>query len=202
MTRILQEKGLARALADTPTNESASDSTTAEPVNNQAFTIISLNIRDSQIPHIQSPGNANEAWEALAKIQQDISSKGRTVLMQRLWSLQPQEGQNMSVHLNSFEQVSTQVANLSPNRIGMPDAALVSMVSLSLLESYEPLIIAIQSPSETLTFDLLVGLLLHEATRRQAARLSTTDKNRQALAALAARAAYHSPGYVGHGNNG
>ena len=202
MARIVQEKGLARALADTPTDESASDSTTAEPVNNQAFTIIFLNIRDSQIRHIQSPGNAKEASEALAKVQQDIGSKGRTVLMQQLWSLQLKEGQNMSVHLNSFEEVSTQVANLSPNRIGIPDGALVSMVSLSLLESYQPLIIAIQSRSETLTFDLLVGLLLHEATQRQAARLSTTDKNRQAVAALAARAGYHSPGYAGHGNNG
>jgi len=61
---------------------------------------------------------------------------------------------------------------------------------------------AIQSRSETLTFDLLVGLLLPEATRRQAARLSTTDKNTQPLAALAARAGYCLPGYAGHGNNG
>jgi len=42
----------------------------------------------------------------------------------------------MSVHLNSFEEVSTQVANLSPNGIGIPDGALVCMVSLSLPESY------------------------------------------------------------------
>jgi len=108
----------------------------------------------------------------------------------------------MSVHLNSFEEVSTQVANLSPNGIGIPDGALVSMVSLSLPESYEPLIMAIQSRSERLTFDLLVGLLLPEATRRQAARLSTTNKNTQPLAALAARAGYCLPGYAGHGNNG
>ena len=42
------------------------------------------------------------------------------------------------------------------------------MLSLSLPDSYEPLIMALQSRSEILTFDFMAGRLLQESTRRQA----------------------------------
>jgi len=74
--RILKEKGLARALEASTNDDSASDQAAMERMNDQAFTIISLNIRDSQIPHIQSARNAKDAWEALAKVHQGIGSNG------------------------------------------------------------------------------------------------------------------------------
>lgn len=43
------------------------------------------------------------------------------------------------------------------------------MLSLSLPDSYEPLIMALQSRSEVLTSDFMAGHLLQESTRRQAA---------------------------------
>ena len=130
--RILKEKGLARALENAGDNADgdAADLAARERVNDQAFTIISLNIRDSQIPHIQAARNAKEAWEALAKVHQGIGSNGRMILMQKMWSLHLKEGQDMSAHVNSFKELSTQVANLSPDGIGIPDSDLVSMLSL------------------------------------------------------------------------
>lgn len=111
--RILKEKGLARALEEDTTDDSnTSSSASTERMNDQAFTIICLNIRDSQIPHIQAAQNAKQAWEALAKVHQGIGSNGRMVLMQKLWSLHLQEGQDMSAHLNSYKELATQVANL------------------------------------------------------------------------------------------
>jgi len=61
---ILKEKGLARALENAGDNADgdAADLGAREWVNDQAFTIISLNIRDSQIPHIQAARNAKVAW--------------------------------------------------------------------------------------------------------------------------------------------
>lgn len=198
--RILKEKGLASALEDDPADESETASTTTERVNDQAFTIISLNIRDSQIPHIQSASNAKEAWDSLAKVHQGIGSNGRMVLMQRLWSLHLKEGQDMSAHLNSFKELSTQVANLSSDGIGIPDSDLVSMLSLSLPQSYEPLIMAVQSRADMITFDFLSGRLLQEATRRQAASSSTQEPNQQPLSAMAAGSGFGSRGYMGRGN--
>ena len=74
------------------------------------------------------------------------------ILMQRLWSLHLKEGQDMAAHLNSFKELATQVANLSSDGIGISDTDLVSMLSLSLPQSYKPLIMAVQSRSDTITF--------------------------------------------------
>lgn len=98
------------------------------------------------------------------------------VLMQKLWSLNLKECRDMSAYLNSFKELSTQVANLSPNRLGVPDNDLVLMISLSLLQCYEPLIMAVQSWIENITLDFLCGRLLQEATGQQAARSTTTKQ--------------------------
>jgi len=198
--RILKGKGLPGALEDTTADQPETSSGNTEYVNDQACTIISLNIRDSQIPHIQSARNAKEAWDALAKVNQGIGSNGGLILIQRLWGLHLKEGQDMSVHLNSFKELSTQVANLSPNGIGIPDSDLVSMLSLSLPLSYEPLIMAVQSRADTITFNFLSRRLLQEATRRQAATSSSPELNQQPFSAMAAGSVFCSRGYIGRGN--
>ena len=198
--RILKEKGLSYVLEAASNDESTIDEATRNRRNDQAFTIISLNIRDSQIPHIQTASSAKEAWESLAKVHQGIGSNGRMVLMQKLWSLNLKGGQDMSTHLNSFKELSTQVANLSPNGLGVPDNDLVSMLSLSLPQSYEPLIMAVQSRTENVTFDFLCGRLLQEATRRQAARSITTNKDSEPLSAFTAGSGLRQMGFRGRGN--
>jgi len=141
--RILKEKGLACARKNDPADESETASATTKRVNDQVFSIISFNIRDSQIPHIQSASKGKEAWDALAKVHQGRGSNGRMILMQRLWSLHLKEGQDMSALLNNFKELSTQVADLSSNRISIPDSHQVSMLSLLLPQSYEPLIMVV-----------------------------------------------------------
>ena len=198
--RILKEKGLARAIEETTDDEATGSQEATNRINDQAFTIISLNIRDSQIPHIQAATSAKEAWEALAKVHQGIGSNGRMVLMQKLWSLHLKEGQDMSAHVNTFKELSTQVANLSPDGVGIPDSDLVSMLSLSLPESYEPLIMAVQSRADIITFDFLTGRLLQEATRRQAARSTTSHHTSEPLSAFSAGASFRPSGGRGRGN--
>jgi len=68
----------------------------------QAFTIITLNIKDSQIPNIQNATTARQAWAALKEVHHGIGTNGRMVLMQRLWALKMSEGQDMAQHLNQF----------------------------------------------------------------------------------------------------
>ena len=169
-------------------------------VNDQAFTIISLNIRESQIPNIQSARTAKDAWNALAKVHQGIGLNGRMILMQRLWSLHVKKGQDMPAHLNNFKELSTQVANLSSDGIGIPDSDLVSMLSLSLPHSYEPLIMAVQSRADTITFHFLSGRLLQEAMRRQASSTSSvSEQNLQPLSAMVAGSGFRPGGYMGRG---
>jgi len=89
--QIVKEKDLLEAIESSTVSAAKGD---------QAFTIITLNIKDSQIPHIQDASTAMEAWTSLKEVHQGIGTYGRMVLMQRLWALKMSEGQDMAQHLN------------------------------------------------------------------------------------------------------
>ena len=97
IVRILKEKNLLEAIEDKSVSTAKDD---------QAFTIITLNIKDSQIPHIQDARTAHEAWKSLKEVHQGIGTNGRMVLMQRLWALKMAEGQDMAEHLNQFRELA------------------------------------------------------------------------------------------------
>jgi len=106
----------------------------------------------------------------------------------------------MSAHVNTFKELSTQVANLSSNGVGIPDSDLVSMLSSSLPESYEQLIMAVQSRADSITFDFLTGRLLQEVTGRQAARSTISQHTGELLSAFTAGSSCRPSGGRGRGN--
>lgn len=158
IVQILKEKDLLAALEDPAVSTTKDD---------QAFTIITLNIKDSQIPYIQDMTTTKDAWAALKEVHQGIGMNGRMVLMQRLWSLKMVEGDDMAQHLNRFRELANQLRSLSLDGKGMDDSELVTILTLSLPESYEPLVMALQSRSDTVTFDTMAGRLFQESGRRQ-----------------------------------
>ena len=74
INRILKEKNLLDAIEKETVNNNKDD---------QAFTIITLNIKDSQIQYIQDATTTKQAWAALQEVHQGIGMNGRMVLMQR-----------------------------------------------------------------------------------------------------------------------
>jgi len=129
--RILKEKGLLTAI------EEELDKTDSKAVarDNAAFTILTLNVKDSQITQIQECSTAKEAWEALRTVHQGIGATGRMVLMQRLWALRLVEGEDMAEHLNRFRELANQVQSLSGNGKAIDQSELVTLLSLSLPDS-------------------------------------------------------------------
>ena len=162
--RILQEKNLLSAIEEETVSSAAKD--------HQAFTIITLNIKDSQILHIQDTTTARKAWEALKEVHQGIATNGRMILMQGLWALKMSEGQDMSEHLNRFRELANQLRGLSTEGKEFDDSELLTMLTLSLPESYEPLVMALQSRSNIVTFDMMGGRLLQESARRQVGKVT------------------------------
>jgi len=136
---------------------------------NAAFTILTLNVKDPQITHIQECNTAKEAWDALQVVHPGIGASGGMVLMQRLWALRMMEGDDMAEHLNKFRELANQVESLSTSGKCMDNNELVTLLSLSLPESYEPIIMALQSRAEEVSFDTFAGRLLQESARRQVA---------------------------------
>ena len=162
---ILKEKGLIGAIEDSEDGINPSK-------DNQAFTIITLNIKDSQIPYIQDARTTRDAWKSLKDVHQGIGMNGRMILMQRLWGLKMREMDDMAQHLNQFRELANQLRGLSEDGKGMDDSELATILTLSLPESYEPLVIALQSRSDTITFDMIAGRLLQESGRRHISQVS------------------------------
>jgi len=179
--RILkpEEKGLLSAIED---------STVSSTKDDQAFTIITLNIKDSQIPHIQNTTTAKEAWAALKDVHQGIGTNGRMVLMQRLWALKMSEGQDMAQHLNQFRELANQLRGLSSEGKEVDDSELLTILTLTLPESYEPHVMALQSRTNIGTFDMMVGRLLQESARRHVGQV--THKGYEGNAAPTSQTAF------------
>jgi len=161
--RILKEKDLLEAIEEATVSSTKDD---------QAFTIITLNIKDSQIPHIQDATTASAAWASLKEVYQGIGTNGRMVLMQRLWALKMAEGQDMAQHLNQFRELANQLRGLLVEGKSLDDTELLTILTLSLPESYEPLVMALQSRSDLITFDIMAGRLLQESSRRHVGQVT------------------------------
>ena len=123
--------------------------------------------------YIQDATTTEEAWTALKEVHQGIGMNGRMALMQRLWGLRMLEGDDMAQHLNLFREMANQLRSVSQDGKGMDDSELVTILNLSLPESYEPLVMALQSRSDTITFDLMAGRLLQESGRRQISQVTS-----------------------------
>jgi len=182
--RILKEKGLLTAI-ETDVDKGNSKDLARD---NAAFTILTLNVKDSQITHIQECATAKEAWEALRIVHQGIGASGRMVLMQRLWALRMVEGDDMAEHLNKFRELANQVESLSADSKGIENNELVTPLSLSLPESYEPIIMTLQSRADEITFDIFSGRLLQESARRQVVQTTSPSLGQStSVTAFAAR---------------
>jgi len=97
--------------------------------------------------------------------------------MQRLWALKMLEGQDMSQHLNRFRELANQLRGLSTEGKEVDDSELLTILTLSLPESYEPLVIALQSHSNVVTFDMMAGRLLQESARRHVGQVTHSGPN-------------------------
>jgi len=162
---ILTEKGLQTAIEKALDKSDTKD----EVRHNATFTILTVNVKDSQITHIQGCTIAKEAWDALQVVQQGIGANGRMVLRERLCGQRMVEGDNMAEHLNKFRELVNQIKSHSSNSKGMEDNELVTLLNLSILESYKRIIIALQSLAEEVIFDIFTSQLLQESAPRQVA---------------------------------
>jgi len=120
---ILEEKNLLDAIKDEIVSHTKDD---------WAFTIISLNIKDTQIPYIHDVRTTKKAWTALKKVHQGIVMNGRMGLMQCVWALKMVEGDNMAQHLNQFRKLAKLLRSLSVEGKGIDDSELVTILTLCL----------------------------------------------------------------------
>jgi len=71
----------------------------------------------------------------------------------------------MAQHLNQFRELANQLRGLSAEGKGIDDSELPTILTLSLPDSHEPLVMmALQSRTDLITFDVMAGRLLQESS--------------------------------------
>jgi len=71
----------------------------------------------------------------------------------------------MAQHLNQFRELANQLPGLLVEGKGLDDTELLTILIISLPEWYEPLVRALQSRSDLITFDIMARTLLQESAR-------------------------------------
>ncbi|KAF1328946.1 Gag-pol polyprotein, partial [Globisporangium splendens] len=130
----------------------------------KAMVIICLAIEDSQLPLVRSASGAHDAWSKLGDHFEKKSLANKLFLRRRLFTAMMEEGDNVLAHINKVKTLAEQL-----DAVGAPvseDDLVITLLG-SLSESYQFLITALESRSDTLTWELVTSRLLHEDMKRK-----------------------------------
>uniref|UniRef100_A0AAV1TZT4 CCHC-type domain-containing protein n=1 Tax=Peronospora matthiolae TaxID=2874970 RepID=A0AAV1TZT4_9STRA len=106
----------------------------------KAMAVICLAMEDSQLPLVWSASGACDAWSRLEDRFEKKSLANKMFLRRRFFTTMMEEGDNVLEHINKLKTLS---------------------------DSYQFLITALESRSDTLSSELVKSRLLHEETKRK-----------------------------------
>ncbi|KAJ8704351.1 hypothetical protein PYW08_013075 [Mythimna loreyi] len=130
----------------------------------KALARIALSVTPAVIPYIRTAKSAHEAWKILQKGYEGRGLSRRLGLLRSLFSTKLSENSSMEIYLNKIKEFSHQL-----NEIESPlDDEFVAVIMLSgLTDDYDPLIMAIEHSTTTLSTDIISEKLLQETQRRE-----------------------------------
>ena len=128
------------------------DQGTFKRKNRMALATICLAMEDAQLPLVWSASGAHGAWSRLEDHFEKKSLAYKLFLRRRLFTTMMEEGDNVLAHINKLKTLTEQL-----DAVGAPvsEDNLVIKLLCSLSESYQFLITALESRSDTLTWDLV-----------------------------------------------
>uniref|UniRef100_A0AAV1TPN9 DUF4219 domain-containing protein n=1 Tax=Peronospora matthiolae TaxID=2874970 RepID=A0AAV1TPN9_9STRA len=114
----------------------------------KALAIICLAMEDSQLPLVRSAENAYDAWSRLEGHYEKKSLANKLFLRRRFFTTTMGEGDDVLEHINKLKTLAEQL-----DAVGAPVSKddLVITLLASLSESYQFLITALESRSDSLT---------------------------------------------------
>ena len=130
----------------------------------KALAMICLAMEDSQLPLVRSASGAHDAWSRLEEHFEKKSLANKLFLRRRFFTTMMEEGEDVLMHINKVKTLAEQL-----DAVGAPvseDDLVITLLG-SLSESYQFLITALESRSDTLTWELVTSRLLHEDMKRK-----------------------------------
>ena len=167
MQMVLEERDLWEVASGEVKMEhctSTLDQATFKRKSRKALAVICLAMEDSQLPLVRSAVGAHDAWSRLEGHFEKRSLANKLFLRRRFFTTMMDEGDDVLAHINKVKTLAEQL-----DAVGAPvseDDLVITLLG-SLSESYQFLITALESRSDTLTWELVTSRLLHEDMKRK-----------------------------------
>ena len=129
----------------------------------RALALIVLSLSDGQLMHVQNSSTAREAWDKLCNIHERKGLANKLYLRRKFLTAKMEEGGSMAGHINKIKMMAQQL-----EAIGAPASEddIVTTLLYSLPESFEQLIVSLESRADSLDLEFLTARLLNEETQR------------------------------------
>ena len=140
------------------------DQATYKRKSRKAMAMICLAMEDSQLPLVRSANGAHDAWSRLEGHFEKKSLANKLFLRRRFFTTMMDEGDDVLQHINKIKTLAEQL-----DAVGAPvsEDDLVITLLASLSESYAFLITALESRSDSLSWELVTSRLMHEDMKRK-----------------------------------
>ena len=140
----------------------------------KAKAIICLNLHDSQIGYVRHAKTARDAWNSLVNVHESKGLIRKLQLRRDFFSVQKRDDESVQKYVDRCQLLYDQLAAIGSN---LSDEDIVLMILTGLPASYAPLIMALETRTETLRTAVVIPLLLDEERRR-----TETERSGEALA--------------------
>ncbi|CAI5720381.1 unnamed protein product [Peronospora destructor] len=164
---VLEERDLWEVVSGEVKAEqcvTALDQATFTRKSRKAMAVICLAMEDSQLPLVRSASGAFDAWSKLVDHFEKKSLANKLFLRRRFFTTIMEEGDDVLSHINKLKTLAEQL-----EAVGAPvceDDLVITLLG-SLSESCQFLITALESRSDTLSWELVTSRLLHEEMKRK-----------------------------------
>ena len=160
---LLTQQGILKGLQET--KPARLDDDVWEDMKMQAAATVRLCLADQVMYHVMEESSPKAIWDKLASRYMSKSATNKLYLKQKFYGLKMQEGSDLVEHVNTFNQLATDLARLDV-KIDDEDKALLFLVSLP--SSYEHLVITLTQEKITVNNEeITAALLAHELMKQK-----------------------------------
>jgi transposase InsO family protein len=152
------------------TSTSKSSNSAADPVeawnekDEKALTTICLALSDSELVHVETSTTSAEAWKRLADVHETDALPRKMLLWRQLYSSKFQEGrETMQEYLSKVVTLKNQLTAVGET---VSENSVAMQILHSLPESYDNLVVALETRDDIPTIEQLRTRLLQEEARR------------------------------------
>lgn len=140
----------------------------------KAIALIRQYLNDSVFHHVASCESAKALWDKLVSLYESKSATSKAFLVRKLVQLRLDEEKSVAEHLNEFQDVINQLANM---KVNFDDELQALLLMSSLSESWETLVVSLSNSNAngTISLETVRSSLLNEELRRKGSGLKSVQ---------------------------